>query len=288
RGVTSTLFRSDAYRKLNVARRYIVTAYKVRKHAAMFREVQAFCFFVGHNKSGTSMTGALLDAHPDVILSDEEDALQYVPAGFSREQIFHLLLKGSRREAMKGRVTARRLTPYSFEVPGQWQGRYHTLRVIGDSTSGSSTRRLARDPALLEQLQRTMGDTRVKLIQVIRNPYDPISVMMVRGKRSFENACEHYFASCQSLVALRNRLDSAQLLALKYEDFIAEPEMHLTTVCRYLGIAAHEDYINACASILHKEPDRRRTMVPWNDRWIAIVQQQIERYDFLQGYSFEG
>jgi hypothetical protein len=53
--------------------------------------------FVGHNKSGTSMVGSLLDAHPEVILSDEADALDYVRAGFSREQIFHILLGQSRR-----------------------------------------------------------------------------------------------------------------------------------------------------------------------------------------------
>ncbi len=68
------------------------------------------------------MIGALLDAHPNVILADEIDVFEYMDDGFSKEQIYHLLLKNSHREFLKGRVTARRLVPYSFSVPGQWQG----------------------------------------------------------------------------------------------------------------------------------------------------------------------
>jgi hypothetical protein len=286
-GLGSGMFRSEVYRKLNTTRRYVLTSYKARANPALFQDVRTFCIFVGHNKSGTSMTGALLDAHPDVILADEEDILQYVPAGFSREQMFHLLLKGSRREAMKGRVTARRLTPYSYLVPGQWQGRYRTLRVIGDSTSGTSTRRFARDPGLLQRLREVMAGVDVKLIQVIRNPYDPISVMMVRGKRSFENAIAHYFTSCETLVEMRKRLDGDQLLAVRYEDFVQRPEQNLTELCRFLGIEAYGEYLSACKRILHRSPNKDRQMVQWDDKWIGVVKDQIERYDFLRGYSFE-
>lgn len=287
RGPGAGLLRSEAYRRLNLARRYVLTSYRARANPALFRDVRTFCLFVGHNKSGTSMTGALLDAHPNVALSDEEDALQYVPAGFSRDQIFHLLVHGSRREAMKGRVTARRLTPYSYQVPGQWQGRNRGLLVVGDSTSGTSTRRLASDPGLLDRLERLMAGVEVKLIQVIRNPYDPISVMMVRGRRSFENAIDHYFAHCGTLVELRRRLGSGRLLAVRYEDFVRAPESSLASVCRFVGVEPRDDYLRACAGILRRTPDNHRDMVPWDARWIEAVARRIEQYDFLDGYSFE-
>lgn len=283
----SGLLRSEPYRRLNLARRYLQTAYRARRQPALFEQVGAFCVFVGHNKSGTSMLGALLDAHPNIALADEEDALQYVPAGFSRAQICHLLLWGARREALKGRVTARRLTPYAYMVPGQWQGRYSTLRVVGDSTSGSSTRRLAQDPQLLDRLRALLGGVELKLIQVIRNPYDPISVMMVRGRRSFENAIEHYFAHCGTLVELRRRLGPAGLHAVHYEAFVRDPEGGLAELCRFLGVEPSADYLRACAGILRKAPDTHRDMVPWSGQWIEAVQRRIEGYDFLSGYGFE-
>lgn len=286
-GAGAGLLHSGAYHRVNTLRRYALSAYRARLSPELFQHVTSFCLFVGHNKSGASMTSALLDAHPDAAFADEEDALQYVPAGFRREQIFHLLLWGARREAMKGRVTARRLTPYSYSVPGQWQGRHRTLRVVGDSTTGTSTRRLARDPQLLARLEALMGGVEVKLIQVVRNPYDPISVMMVRGRRSFENAIEHYFAHCGALVELQRRLGPERLHAVRYEEFVRSPEATLAGLCRFLALDPAEDYLRACAGIMRAAPDTHRQMVPWGPREIEAVRGRIAQYDFLQGYAFE-
>jgi len=243
--------------------------------------------FVGHNKSGTSMIGSLLDAHPDVILSDEADALEFVRAGFSRDQIFHVLLRRSRKEFQKGRVTARRLQPYSYLVPGGWQGRYRTLRVIGDSTAGSSTRTIGAEPDILKRVQLVMHGVDVKIIQTIRNPYDPISVMMVRGHRSFDNAIETYFSYCRILALLRDSLDGRQLFSVRYEDFVMNGEARLTEICCFLGLAAQPDFLTACAGILHSAPERSRQMVKWDAKHIDVVAREIERFDFLHGYSFE-
>lgn len=288
RGPGSVLFRSKAFRNFNTARLFLSSYYNVRQTPGLFRDVSTYCVFIGHNKSGTSMIGSLLDAHPAVALSDEVDALQYVSAGFSREQLFHIVLRGSRREFIKGRVTARRLQAYSYLVPGQWQGRFDRLKVIGDSTSGSSTRKLAADPELFQRLQTLMGEVNVKFIQVIRNPYDPISAMIVRGKRSFENAIEQYFASCEALARIRGRLDSSNLVSMKYEEFIYDPEINLNKICSFLGVQADGDYLKACTSILYKIPVQSRQLVDWEPEWIEVVRNKIERYDFLQGYSFEG
>ncbi len=288
RGPGAGLLRSGAYRRLNMLRRYALSAYRARAAPELFQQVRSFCLFVGHNKSGASMASALLDAHPEAAFADEEDALQYVAAGFRREQIFHLMLWGARREALKGRVTARRLTPYSYRVPGQWQGRHRALRALGDSTTGTTTRRLAQDPGLLDRLEALMGGVEVKLIQVVRNPYDPISVMMVRGRRSFANAIEHYFAHCGALAELRRRLGPERLHTVRYEAFVRSPAPTLAVLCRFLALEPEEGYLRDCASILRAAPDSHRHMVPWGPREIGEVRERMARYDFLRGYSFEG
>ncbi|MGB7876353.1 MAG: sulfotransferase, partial [Anaerolineales bacterium] len=223
---------------------------------------------------------------PNIILADEIGALDYASAGFKRSQIFHMLLKGSRRELMKGRVTARRLTPYSYLVPGQWQGRFTKLQVIGDGKAGSSTQHFARDPQLLSQLLSVMADVDVKLIQVVRNPFDVISVMMVRGKRTFANSINHYFTNCENLIRLRNHM-RINLLAVHYEDFVTYPVANLTPICEYLDVEPHPDYLQACAGIMHETPDLSRHMVEWTPKWKKVVEDNLARYDFLQGYNFE-
>lgn len=286
-GVGARFFKSGVYQKLDVVRRYASTYYKSLRQPGLFRDVRTFCMFIGHTKSGSSLVGSLLDAHPEIILADEADALRFVNDGFRKEQIFHILLKGSHREAMKGRVTARRLDPYSLAVPDQWQGKYRKLRVIGDSKAGPSIRRLSTQPELLAKTQKVMKGVDAKFIHVIRNPFDPMSVMMVRGQRSFENALAHYFDYCETLVAVRKQLDSSNLMAVRYEEFVRQPQVKLAEICRFLGVEAGEDYLGACASIVHDSPERSRDMVAWQADWIEMVEERIAQVDFLEGYSFE-
>jgi len=286
-GLVSRMFRSRMYRRIDTTRRFLITSYKSQRQPALFRDVETFCMFIGHVKSGGSLLGSLLDAHPNVILADEADALYYVSAGFRKEQIFYILHKGSQREALKGRVTARRLSPYSFALPGQWQGRYRRLQVIGDSKAGPSTRRLAQNPSLFHQLHQVMAGVDIKFIQVIRNPFDPISAMIVRGKRTYANAIKHYFDYCETLIVLRERLDSSNLIEVKYEDLIRQPKNHLTDLCRFLGIEVSDDYLEACKGILYETPERSRTMVDWSPQWIDFVHKKITQVDFLAGYAYE-
>jgi hypothetical protein len=158
---------------------------------------------------------------------------------------------------------------------------------MGDSKAGPSTRRFGQEPALLEQLQRTMVDVDLRLIQVIRNPYDPISAMIIRGGRTFENAIDHYFDYCETLLRLRQQLPDASLLAVRYEDFVHEPKKHLTDLCRFLGIEAERDYLNACAGIVKESPEQYRHLVEWSPRWISIVRDRMNPFDFLTGYAYE-
>lgn len=287
RGPGAKVFGSDAYRKIDLTRRYVSTRYRSLSEPALFQDVKTFCFLVGHAKSGGTLIGSLLDAHPEIIFADEADALRFVDSGFRREQIYHILLKTSRREAMKGRVTARRLEPYSFAVPGQWQGRYRSLQVVGDSKAGPTTRRLGQDPELLGRLTNLMDDVDVNLIHVIRNPYDPISTMMIRGKRTFENAIEHYFAYCATLATIHQRVDDAHLLPVRYEALIGSPKTHLSNLCHFLDVESSDSYLDACTGILHSQPEQSRHMVAWTPKWIDVVRRKIDQFDFLAGYSYE-
>jgi len=291
KGPGAVVFRSEAYRKLLLFKHFIGSYYQAIRAAHLVADVRTYCMFVGHNKSGTSMVGALLDAHPDAIISDEAEALRFVQAGFSRDQIFHLLLRRSRKEFRKGRVTARRLQPYSYLVPNQWQGRFRKLRVIGDSTAGSSTRRIGEDPQLLKRLDGVMQGVEVKLIQTVRNPYDPISAMMVRGKRTFETAIGMYFSHCETLARLRQSLlqysDKPRLYTIRYEDLVRESNTKLAELCLFLDLEVDAEYLKACASILLDTPQTSRQWVQWDTRYIKQVAREMERFDFLQGYHFE-
>jgi hypothetical protein len=285
--VGGKIFASSTYQKLLWKKNYISTRIAGIRQPDLFKDVQTFVFFIGHNKSGTSMIGSLLDAHPNAIVADEVGAIHYFSRGFNLDQVFHLLLRGSRRELMKGRVTARRLTPYSYLVPGQWQGRYQVLNVVGDGRAGSTTNLLSSQPQLLNQLSNLKNAPKIRIIQSIRNPYDVISVMMTRGNRSFENSISHFFNNCDVLVKLRSQLDGSSLFPLYYEKFVQSPGEQLIALIEFLGLDQDETYIESCLSIIHKTPVIHRHMVDWNDVLIDSVKQRIKNYDFLEGYTFD-
>ncbi|MGQ0608704.1 MAG: sulfotransferase [Chloroflexota bacterium] len=273
---------------LHTAWRYVSSAVGARRARTILGGVRTFCVFLGHARSGHSIVGALLDAHPQIVISDELDALRYVDIGFSARQVLYLSTAVARRQAQNERRKAGQGgTVYSYHVPGQWQGRHEELRVVGDSQAGWSVQRLARDPSLLGRLRRRVGRIDLRFIHVSRNPYDNISTMMLRGGRTFESAFERYFANCEALVVLAERIGAEHVLRLRHEDVILDPRSSLTRACTFLGVDAPRDYLEACASILYASPSRSREKVTWTAERRALVQARISEFDFLEGYDFE-
>jgi hypothetical protein len=286
-GLGATFFRSDAYRRLIMAKNYVTTYPGSLLNGGAYRNLDVFCAFIGPTKSGSTLVGSLLDAHPEAVFADEVDALRYVDAGFNRRQIADILVRRSRRQAMAGRVTARRLTAYDFEVPGQWQGRYQTLRVMGDSKAGMSTRRLGQNPGLLARTERVMKGAQARYIMVVRNPFDPITAMRIRGRRSTANAIQRYFENCAYLQTLRQSIDPGRLFLVRYEEFVGRPRAILAELCAFLGLEADRTYLDACAAIVYDEPEKIRGQLEWPAADRQAVLDHSAGYDFLAGYTFE-
>ena len=59
-------------------------------------------------------------------------------------------------------------------------------------------------------------------------------------------------------------------------------------MCNFLGINnICEDYLNDCASIVFASPKKTRNQINWKPKFIKMVHNQIDKYDFLRGYSFD-
>jgi hypothetical protein len=252
---------------------------------ALFGDLKTYCVFLGYPRSGHSLIGALLDAHPEVIIAQELDVLRYVAAGFSQQEIYHLLLENSRAAKAGGRMWGE----YSYDVPNQWQGRFRTLRVIGDKKGGGSLRRLHAEPELLGRLRRTI-DLDIKFVHVVRNPYDNISTMARHREArdlSLASCIDSYFARCQTFAAVRRQIADTDILELKYESFVADPTARLEELCRFLGVAADAEYLSDCAGIVYESLHKSRYKVPWTDEGVDVVRKRMSEFPFLGEYSYE-
>lgn len=246
-------------------------------------EIRTFCLFVGYPRSGHSLVGALLDAHPHALLAHEQQALRYVRAGFSRRQLLFLLADNSRRFAAGLANTPR----YSYHVPRQWQGRVDgRLSVIGDKGAWGSTLALARRPALLDRL-RALVRAEVKIIHIVRNPFDTIARMAEREEVGLDRAIEHYFGLAQTVAGLEKQLAATDFIAIQHEDFINAPRDGLARLCAFLGLTAPDDYLAACTQIVFPSPRRSRHEAAWDERQIERVQGRCSGFHFLSGYTID-
>lgn len=252
------------------------------RDAGDFAKLETCCTFIGYPRSGHSIIGSLLDAHPEVIIAHELDTLKFVQAGFSAGQIFWLLRENSRICAAHGR----RWGPYSYGVPGHWQGRHQTLRVIGDNKGGRTTRAIAQDWSLLERLLTTIP-LRHRFLHVVRNPFDNIATLTLRQTKDLGQAIELYFGLCRTNYALRQHLGAAAVLDIHHEEFIRRPQEELARICSFLGIAPGPDYLAACASIVYQRPHQSRHGIDWPPALQAAVTEEMKNFAFLSRYAFD-
>lgn len=248
----------------------------------IFKDVETFCMFIGYPRSGHSVVSSLIDAHPDAVLSSELDALKYVREGFSRKEIFPMILRRSEEFVEK-----RRRSPDSdYFVPDQWQGRFRTLRVIGDKKGAGSSIKFNKDPELLDRFQRVIGGN-IRFIHVIRNPYDTISTMSIRNGKGLEFSSKRFFMLCRAVEKVKERVDPSTVLDVRHESLIADPEGVLAGICHFLGLEPSDDYLKDCAGIIYKSPNRSRSKVEWSGGFIASVKERMAGFPHLAGYSFE-
>jgi hypothetical protein len=251
------------------------------EEAASWRDIDAYVMFIGYPRSGHSIVGSLLDAHPQVIIAHELNALKFVEAGCTREELYWLLLHNSRQFAEHGRQWG----DYRYEVPGQWQGRFSALRVIGDKKGGSSSMLLAREPGLLERLRKLLPE-RMRIIHVTRNPFDNIATLARKDTRDLGAAIELYFRLCKVNAGVSAALGAGSVLHVRHEDLIADAARELRRLCAFLGVEPAGDYLAACARIVSPAPHRSRDGIEWPAAARAKVEAGIAQFDFLGGYSF--
>jgi hypothetical protein len=238
--------------------------------------------FVGYARSGHSVVATLLNAHPEMVISNELHALRFVQHGFRRNQVFALVL--ARDEAFE--ASGRRWTGYDYSVPNQSQGTFTQLRVIGDKKGGASTRYLAEHPGLLERLRRVMGMP-IRVVHVTRNPFDNIARMTMSSRLDLQNTIARYGRLCNSVSTIRRELAGDELLDTRHEDFFSSPSDTLALMCKFIGLDADPAYLADCASIVQPPSRRARDGIDWTNEDIEAVNLIIAKHPVLDGYAFD-
>ena len=112
----------------------------------LYDGVETFVMFIGYPRSSHSLVGAVLDAHPEIIIPHEYDLIdkwpkfQSVNAKLKNMQkylLFYELHQLSMKQALFGIRANKNSTllkgeyTYTYNVPASWQGGYqHRIKVM--------------------------------------------------------------------------------------------------------------------------------------------------------------
>jgi hypothetical protein len=261
-----------------------VAGFLLRKR---FRNVHTLLLFIGYPRSGSSTLGSILDAHENISIAHELNALKYIQLKYSPRQLFYLLAKNSKQVTLKGRLSS----GYKGIVKGQYNGKTKQCLVIGDKKAGATSKMLRNNPALNNQLLAFFSS--IKLIHIVRNPYDMIATQAYSGnekqlkvtKEMLSSTIEFYAVkfSTISKLLLENSFD---IYTIKHEELLKSPEPELRKLLYWLGIEGSPAYYSDCSKHLYPQPHKSRNNINWTEEQIESVNLLIQQYDFLNGYSF--
>lgn len=254
---------------------------ETRSKGEEFASLKSYCMFLGYPRSGHSLIGSMLDAHPHMVISHELDAMLYFRFGFRRSQLFQLILARDKQFTSVGR----RWTGYNYFVPGGFQGTYRELLVIGDKKGSKTTRRLAANPDLLERFRKEIC-LPLRVIHSVRNPFDNIATICKKEHYPLDQAVEKYSRLCLANATIRAQLQKDELFEMKHEEFVASPQTLLIKLCKFVGVPPDAEFLEACSACVFEVPKQTRREVPWTADLVKKVEGIISSFEFLQGYTF--
>ena len=274
--------------------------------------VRKFLFFIGYPRSGRSILGNVLDAHPNIIISRNYSLFKKLLTQPTRHKDRSFLFNAIYKNSICGHYFGRIKPVYHRgNIPHFWQGVYNgSVAVIGDESGCVTTALYKLFPntfvRLFEKLLSVV-QIPVYVIHEIQNPYDNIAEMVLSTYQArlrtheLEIDAGHPYDN-EALLDLKIaeyflRADAAfQILSLQVEvvefheeDFFQQPKHVLSMVCTALELSCEERYLNTTTRhVLGESQIKSRHLIKWTPEQIKYVHDRvILPYKFLWQYSFD-
>ena len=280
--------------------------------------VKKFVLFVGMGRSGSSILGSILDAHPHVIVSHEYCVFNHFQEFNSsqdslKETLFNVLYSKSQIDVTKRRsYTQGHGHSYTLKVSGLWQGTYENyIEVVGDKSGAQITRPYLENKEAFKNMYKELKEglkIPILFLWPMRNPYDQISTYMYskyihsnsltqeRAKRLHKpidkpelldiaiNTVFTFYDATQELV--ENVLGEENVLNVHNCDLVDDPRGTISKIFDFLEVRINEDHLDVCAEKVFNSESKSRKLVQWTPKQIKMVEKRIKDHKTLSRYSF--
>ena len=265
--------------------RFFVSAAGDSSIAEDLSDLRAFCLFVGYPRSGSTLIASMLNAHPDIVLGHELDALGFARWGAGRDQLFRAIMSSADAFAQSGR----QWEGYDYRIETPWANSCRRLRVIGDKEAAMSAVRLARDDSLVSRLKEAVG-VPVKVVHVVRNPFDNIATMYLRGRYPIlrlplSRCIDDFAVMARTIEELKGCLACEDILEVRHEDVIDRPGECLERLCAFLDVDSEPDFVLAATRIIAPSANCSRDRLVWGIPDVRAVEKIIAASSAHCSYS---
>ena len=244
-----------------------------------FKELKYFLLIVGSSRSGSTLVGAIIDAHPCAIIANETRASAVFWNGLGRQAILQEILINSDQNRAAGNLSE----GYSYAIKGISLKQNQAITVMGDKVWNPATLLMHGDYSLLPRIEQLIG-VPVKIIHAIRNPFDVIATMHTRSGAAVSDRIRWHFMHCDAMSAIRNRWRRPHSMDIHHEDLIESPDNVITALCDFLELNPDPEYITACKDRIFSKPKKTRSDIIWNNKDKANITVRMSQHDFLSRY----
>lgn len=283
--------------------------------AASVAPILTMILFVGYPRSSHSLVGAILDAHPRIVVAHELNLVARADSLRSRDELLKRIFKADHSDAQAGRQQS----GYSYAIPGAWQGRWEPpLLVVGDKKGHGTTSSLQADwhgsLTRLGHLQSLVGGA-MRFFHVLRNCYDNIATMVfyetlhyssawqeMRANGSaareptpwradFERVVDEYIGTVETNMRFEQHLlqcerggvpaaaapcvPRARMLHVDGAELLRAPAATMRAWCEFVGVPFRPEWADAAAKILFREPYASRNLLRWPAATVRRVEMRL-------------
>ena len=281
--------------------------------------IKKFVIFAGYPRSGHSIIGSLMDAHPHVIIAHEYFLFSQFPElNKASDSWKGNLLNTLYRKSKRNGIRALSRKGYTLEVEGLWQGGFDEyIEVIGDKSGGTTTiEYLKNKHKFLENYTKLKQELSmpIHVIHAIRNPFDMLSTALCYNSMSerqygdlkhsasftltaappkikasdrvFHKVFRNYFNEFNGVTKLKKVFGRENVLDVHNCDLVDNPKETISRIFKFLDVDVSNEFLNMCARKVFKSTSRSRDLVEWSQEHRKRVESEIRKYPFFARYSF--
>jgi hypothetical protein len=240
------------------------------RHDAPMADIQSLCVVVGFARGHGRRVRVFLDAHEEIVLGELAVVQPTGRVAFeSQEQLRTALIDSSRTSYLTRDPNAVTLHH------GYCAGPSDDMRVLGTGNGQALPAAWRANPDVIAQLAEVAGAA-VKLINVVRNPWDHIA------ETGEEPPIPKLFARAKTIDDIRASGVPVHDLAL--EDLAADPRAEMSDVLAFLNVEASDDYLELVDLLADVELPRSGAERAWTKQQVRAIRKRLPTVSWMQRY----